>query len=156
MSAPSSNAPIREVIANLWDLHACGQWIAIPTNGVLRANGENVMGAGLAGQAAQRFPEFPWVVGNAIGIHGNLPVAWPQARLLSIPTKSHWRTPSILSIITESVIKVFRLLDEHQIRALYCPHLGCGLGQLRWAHVREAIRPLIDDRFIFVSNTDWR
>lgn len=144
---------MRELTADLWDLHArdLTGWIVIPTNGMLRANGENVMGAGLAKQAADRFPGFAFAVGDHIALHGNTPYTWTQGRLLTIPTKSDWRLPSSLTLITDSIRLAIPMLTVFHIKVVYCPHLGCGLGQLDWNSVRNAIIPLVDDRFIFVT-----
>lgn len=62
-----------ELIGNLWDFYRTESdcFIVIPTNGVLKSNGEAVMGAGLAKQAAQRFPTLPQLLGQAIRHTGN-------------------------------------------------------------------------------------
>mgnify|MGYP006048552271 CR=1 FL=1 len=54
---------VLEAHGDLWDVHAQGSWIAITTNGVIRTNGHGVMGAGLAKQAADRFPRLPLLLG---------------------------------------------------------------------------------------------
>lgn len=145
---------IHEVTGNLWEFHHLGHWIAIPTNGVIRKTGENVMGAGLAKQAAQRFPMFPAAVGDHLCEHGNIPFMWTEGRLIAIPTKSHFRDASSLDLVEASVVRTVALLDQYQIPVLYCPRLGCGLGQLGWTTVREALTPILDDRFMFVSLPD--
>lgn len=143
---------VQEFTGNLWNFHSKGHnWIAIPTNSVVKTNGDNVMGAGLAKQAAIRFPEFPSIVGAHLMTHGNIPCVWPAGRLLAIPTKSHWKQPSTITLILESLVRVPALLDRHHISTLYCPHLGCGLGQLEWPTARDAIAPFLDERFIFVT-----
>jgi hypothetical protein len=145
------SSPVQEVTGDLWDFHRQGAWIGIPTNCVLRANGEAVMGAGLAKQAAIRFPDFPWILGQQLQ-RGNADCfAWPQQRLMAIPTKSHWRDPSSLALIQRSIISAIALLDQYRISKLYCPRLGCGLGQLDWTTVHDRLAPLVDERFIFVS-----
>lgn len=72
MPSPSSRLP-HELIGNLWDFHRAESncFIVIPTNGVLKANGDAVMGAGLAKQAAQQFPTLPKLLGQAIHDTGN-------------------------------------------------------------------------------------
>lgn len=70
---PFSSRLPDELIGNLWDFHRTDLecFIVIPTNGVLKANGDAVMGAGLAKQAAQRFPTLPKLLGQAIRDTGN-------------------------------------------------------------------------------------
>ena len=140
-----------EVIGNLWDFHQRGGWIAIPTNCVVRISGDNVMGAGLAKQAADRYQDFPRAVGQHVATGSTNSMAWPKGRLLAIPTKSHWRNPSSLNLIEQSILTALPLLQAYNISRLYCPRFGCGLGQLNWDQVRSVIAPLVDDRFVFVS-----
>ena len=61
---------MEEVRGNLWDLHATGDecyqraWVVIPTNLGWKNNGANVMGRGLALQAAQKYPGLPMEYGK--------------------------------------------------------------------------------------------
>lgn len=40
-----ANTLVQEVTGNLWNFHKRGSWIAIPTNSVVKTNGDNVMAA---------------------------------------------------------------------------------------------------------------
>ena len=51
---------------NVWDYHSKGYWVVIPTNLGWKANGEAVMGAGLAKQAAKRFPNLAKEYGSVL------------------------------------------------------------------------------------------
>ena len=151
--APSSPLVPHERIGNLWDLHRehpnC--FIVIPTNGVVKANGEAVMGAGLAKQAAQRFPTLPTLLGHAIQNKGNSLHCWPDLRLYALPTKTHFSLPSDLSLICRGLIQLAQAMTHFPDSVVYCPHLGCGLGQLEWPRVRAAITPHLTARMIFVG-----
>lgn len=64
---------IQEQAGDLWDYSARGEWIAITTNGITKANGQAVMGAGLAKQAATRYPDLPSWLGQRLMRFGNRP-----------------------------------------------------------------------------------
>lgn len=146
-----TGAPLQEHTGNLWDLHQAGAWIAIAANGVVKPNGEAVMGAGQAKEAATRFPRLPKSLGTKIQIGGNHPNIFPTLRIITWPTKEHFSNPSEIPLILEGIPVIRGLLDLYQIPSLYCPRLGCGLGHLNWDDVRAALTPLVDDRFIFMS-----
>lgn len=152
MPSPSSHLP-HELIGNLWDFHRnhpnC--FIVIPTNGVLKANGDAVMGAGLAKQSAQRFPTLPTLLGQAIRDKGNSLHCWPNLRLYALPTKTHFSQPSDLSLICRGMTQLAQAMTHFPDSVVYSPHLGCGLGQLEWPTVRAAITPYVTDRMFFVS-----
>lgn len=135
---------------DLWEFHTRGEWCAISTNGVCRTTGDAVMGAGLAKQAAERFPDLPRWLGERLRQYGNVPQAFPSIRLVTLPTKDHWRNNSNIHLIRNSIHAARQILNDHDIPCLYCPPLGCGLGGLQWHDVAQAITPWIDDRFIFV------
>ena len=63
---------------NIWEHHAAGGWVAIPTNGCVRRDGSAVMGAGVALQAARKFPGLAAELGQRIRAHGNIPFAFPH------------------------------------------------------------------------------
>ena len=144
---------VLEAHGDLWDVHAQGSWIAITTNGVIRTNGHGVMGAGLAKQAADRFPSLPSLLGTHLRRFGNLPRSIPSMRIMTLPTKHHFRTASDLALIQNSLQHIQLILTRERIDRLYCPHPGCGLGQLSWQQVRAAIVHVVDHRFLFLHST---
>ena len=141
---------VLEAHGDLWDVHAQGYWIAITTNGVIRANGLGVMGAGLAKQAADRFPRLPLLLGIHLRRFGNIPASIPSMRIMTMPTKHDFRAASDLALIQSSLQHIQLILTRERIDRLYCPRPGCGLGQLSWEPVRGAIASQADHRFIFL------
>ncbi len=141
---------VLEAHGDLWDVHAQGSWIAITTNGVIRTNGHGVMGAGLAKQAADRFPCLPSLLGTHLRRFGNIPASIPSMRIMTLPSKYHFRTASDLALIQRSLQHIQLILTCERIDRLYCPRPGCGLGQLSWEDVRGAIASQVDHRFIFL------
>lgn len=69
--------------ANVWDVHAAGGWVVIPTNQQTRTDGTAVMGAGLAKDAAERFPALPGAYGLALSA-GRTCMAYPTWRILCV------------------------------------------------------------------------
>lgn len=54
---------MKQCWGNIWDLRE-SHWLVIPTNAGWNAAGRNVMGRGLARQAAARYPVLPWLYGK--------------------------------------------------------------------------------------------
>ena len=85
---------MKEVIGDIWDYHDQGHWIVITTNGIVKSNGEAVMGKGIALQAKQRYPDLPKELGQSITFCGNTVRVLGRPpfsgyRLVSFPTKHH-------------------------------------------------------------------
>ena len=60
---------MREAFGDLWLIDADAK--CITTNGFIKKNGEAVMGAGVAKEAAIKYPELPEKLGYSIGVNGN-------------------------------------------------------------------------------------
>ncbi len=143
---------VQEISGDLWTFHAQGEWVAIPTNGIVNPSGDAVMGAGLAKDAATRHPDLPRLLGQELRRSGNRPYAFPYARIITVPTKHHWQQPSDLQLIVDSIQAVVRMIEQRNMTRVYFPRLGCGLGQLSWPDVRSAIAPYVTPRCYFVTS----
>jgi hypothetical protein len=121
----------------VWALHASGAWVVVPTSTARLADGPAVMGAGLARQAATRFPALSARYGRALAA-GNARVVITDHRLLLAPTKEHWRDPSAMPLVLDALDAVARWCHAHPGEAVVVPALGCGLGGLAWPPVRAA------------------
>ncbi len=93
---------MREVMGDLWTVEADA--IVIPCNWTTKRNGEAVMGAGVAKQAAERWPWLPVRLGETIQFAGGVSVrAFPTLPdglwVVAFPTKGDWRRPSDLTLI---------------------------------------------------------
>ena len=148
-----------EVTGDIWDFHRQENWIVIPVNGAVKNNGEAVMGAGLALQAAQRFPELPKELGSWITDSGTN-VYWHgyKTYIITFPTKHrNWRADSCLGLIEESAWSLKRWNDSAQLPiSVYLPRLGCGerTGRLQWSDVKPILEQHLDDRFTVVSQPE--
>lgn len=106
--------------------------LVIPTNCV------GVMGAGLAKQAAQRYPsvlqryqQYHQRVGLSIGRLLCYPVEDGRSLIL-LPTKQHWRDPSQIEWVDANLARLARGLTRpsNHIASVALPLIGAGLGGL--------------------------
>ena len=118
---------MKEIIGDFWKEveNQNNSWDAIccMTNGVIKSNGELVMGGGIAKDFAQHFPFLPkeWGarVKELIKDQFSLPTVlvtytdWPyyQGHLVSFPTKKDWKLPSLLELIDLSAVKLKIIAD---------------------------------------------
>lgn len=156
---------MREAKADLWDYLKVGAVICVTTNGQVR-NGANVMGKGCAKEARDRCPGVAFRIGNLIKQHDNrcfrLPMGMlvgfpPQGEwtLVAFPTKHHWREPSDPKLIIDSCEQLVAMADKFEWTEVVMPRPGCGNGQLNWVDVKEMIEPMLDNRFLVISNKDY-
>lgn len=60
--------------------------------------------------------------------------------LINFPTKTHWRTKSKLSYVSDGLDSLIHEITRLDIRSIAMPPLGCGNGGLEWAEVKELIQ----------------
>lgn len=135
---------------NIWDYCKRGNWIIIPTNGIVKKNGECVMGKGLAKQAKERFPALPKELGSDIRKFGNLPFCYGSYEIITCPVKYNWKEQANLSLIEKSIrliIKLTSLSDD----ILVFPKIGCGCGGLDWKNVAPILDKYLDEKCIIVD-----
>lgn len=133
---------------NVWD--APWDVLCVTTNGTVLRNGENIMGAGIAGEAARRHAWLPRVHGQLLREHG-VNVYLLPCKLVMFPTKPSIDRPASMSLIEESCRTLMWMADLYQWGNVALPAPGAGLGGLEWDDVRDAIDPIIDNRV-----TIWR
>ena len=136
---------------NIWDIESEG--ICIPTNGVVKKNGFATMGAGLALQAALKYPELPKWLGNRLSDIGNNVRVYPtkECRLIMVPTKNHWKDKSDITLIENSLEELVEIVDFQCIKSVLITKLGCGCGGLDWNQVKPLMEHYLDDRFVLVT-----
>jgi O-acetyl-ADP-ribose deacetylase (regulator of RNase III) len=66
-------------------------------------------------------------------------VLGPRRFVLNFPTKRHWRDGSRLDDIAAGLGSLVEVVNEHGIKSIAIPALGCGNGGLDWADVRPLI-----------------
>ena len=111
---------MQERKGSMWNADATHY--CVTTNGIIKSNGELVMGAGIALQAKQRFPELPRLFAKHVKARGNTPCAIRHASgkyYVSFPTKNDFRNPSDLELIIKSACQcVIGVQHTHHSRLL--------------------------------------
>lgn len=102
-------------------------------------NRVGVSGAGLAKEFKRRFPEMHREYAKACNQRrfGRV-FHWrrPNADVLCLATKEHWRDPSELEFVGTSLEQFLDALPGLGIKSIAFPALGCGNGGLEWSAVR--------------------
>lgn len=134
-----------ERIGNIWDYYP-SNIIAVTTNGILNSRSELVMGKGIALEAKYRNPNLPKTLGGMVKQFGNIPFL--VDRIISFPTKHHWKDKSDIELIKQSA----RILVElAKGRAVYLTRPGCGCGGLKWENVKPVIAEILTDNFTILT-----
>jgi O-acetyl-ADP-ribose deacetylase (regulator of RNase III) len=112
-----------------------------------------VMGAGLALQFKQAFPENFQLYKEACKA-GQIRTGWmfvvdrgkdcEPRFIINFPTKRHWRNPSELEYITFGMVQLVKAVKLWQIESVAIPPLGCGLGGLKWEDVWKVMYSQLD------------
>ena len=124
-----------------------------------------VMGAGLALQFKQRFPEMfqdyktlcnksEIQPGKPIFLTMKQGIVHPLPHICLFPTKNHWKNSSLIIDIEMGLDSFRKYQDGNQYMSDYIRHksaafpkLGCGLGGLSW----EKVKPLMEH---YLGNLD--
>lgn len=145
-----------------------GDLLNCKAQGLVNAvNCVGVAGAGLARQFRDRWPvqvaEYaafcrtgkmrPGVVHDALLPDGR--------RILSVPTKRHWRDASRLEDVSLGLAGLKKYLDETGLVSVALPALGCGLGGLPAFQVARLVSYWLGDNMSVIylygfDGIDWR
>lgn len=139
--------------------------ICITTNGTIKKCGDGVMGAGIAKQAAERFPELPKILGDHIKTLGNhVNVLQYIANktdnecrcpgytyLVAFPVKHNWYENADLTLIATSCKELSDMATRAGWDNVVLPRPGCGNGNLSWDAVKLILQNHLDDRFTIVD-----
>lgn len=155
--------------ANIFDLIEPNSIICIPTNGIVKSNGEAVMGAGLALEAKKRYPDLPRRLGGFLskfkinkpyvlaGIKNNEYYIPEKEKLneycliCSFPTKDDFRDKSKISLIENSCIIIDKIVKKYSISKCFVPMVGAGLGKLDFNDVKNVLNKHFDSKYYLVS-----
>ncbi len=118
-----------------------------------------VMGRGVALQFRKAFPEnfkayvAAWnvqaVQPGKMFVHERNRFDNPRF-IINFPTKRHWKSSSRIEDIESGLIDLIHVVQQHHIRSIAIPPLGCGLGGLDW----DDVRPLIIEAFQGLREVD--
>ena len=132
--------------------------VCITTNGVIKKDGNAVMGAGIAKQARDKWPAVEEILGRYLKSYGNRPFVLGKVNpygtpyhLLSLPTKHNWKECSDITLIYQSCELLMEMADKWHFETIYLPPPGCGKGNLNYeVTVRPWVSNILDDRFVCV------
>lgn len=133
--------------ANIFDER--GDAVCVTTNGIVKTNGEAVMGAGMAKEANIRY-NLARELGIKLHSGGNhcYIIGRSDKAIVSFPTKYHWRDASDIELIKQSCCEIKSLADENNWDRVLLPMVGCGCGRLDTNIVRKTMEKFLDDRFV--------
>jgi O-acetyl-ADP-ribose deacetylase (regulator of RNase III) len=122
-----------------------GDLLAADAEALVNAvNTAGVMGKGLALQFKRAYPRMFEEYRRACQAGevrlGTMHLFDTGTRLIvNFLTKGHWRAKSRLADVELGLEDLVRVLDEHEVKSVAVPPLGCGLGGLDWEDVRPRI-----------------
>lgn len=105
-------------------------------------NYNGVMGAGLAKQFKERYPDnfnkYVEKCKNGELLPGTLfvyPTGGYPRYVVNFPSKNSWRNKSTLEFIENGLVSLVIWMQENEIEDIAIPMLGCGLGGLKKSDV---------------------
>lgn len=134
---------MKEVFGDAWELMKNYDVLCITTNGMVKKNGECVMGRGIAAQFKARYPFGPKILGDKIKANGNIvqPIIWnDEITFMAFPTKHHWTQQSDPELIYFSACALAQKARAMPDKLFLLPRPGCSNGGLNW----QDVKPLID------------
>jgi len=111
---------------------------------VITVNCEGVMGAGIAFDAKNRWPEIYDLYSKKCELNGFHvgEIMWADSvskKVALFPSKKLWRAPSKLSYLSDGLDTLRTDIDRMSITSIALPHLGCSNGGLTWSEVKPLI-----------------
>ena len=145
-----------EVKGDFWEVRQSkpNENYFIPTNTVIKANGEGVMGAGMAKQARTMYPWLPIHLGYILRTYGEVVKKLDrETKLYTFPTKHHYKDPSDLHLIRISLYQAY-VVSLMTKKDCYIPRPGCGYGGLDWKSEVKPLCKVYGDWLHIVSKED--
>jgi hypothetical protein len=137
-----------EIIMNFSDA------ICVTTNGVIKQNGKNVMGAGCALDAKNKFKGIDLKLGNLIKQNGNIVqiiMEYPKP-IVAFPTKNNYWEKSDVNLIKQSLNQLITLTDKMKWKKVVLPRPGCNNGGLSWfGLIKPLLEQILNERFYVID-----
>ncbi len=163
---------MKEACGNMLDMDCDA--LVVTTNGFTKANGEAVMGRGIAKQIADLMPEIPKTLGKMLTLYGNnvlllttnpMPIVIFPVKPVAVKNNgtnvvSHCKTAigtwtagflakADIQIIEKSLIQLVELANSKpEWKVILIPRVGCGAGELDYKDIKPLMEKYLDDRFI--------
>ena len=151
------------LVGDIWDYWDKGYDIVVPVNIGWRRDGSNVMGAGVARQAAARFPRLSDTLGTYHQLMrersrplpyapiGTAQIIWclPVKPLNQDAPWLSWKSEASVPLIESSLQELASAVEPGARVAL--PLVGCGNGGLSRDQVYPVLSQILDRRFTLVE-----
>jgi hypothetical protein len=150
---------MNEISGNFWDRINEFDAICCTTNMVVKANGELVMGKGIALDFKRNYTYLPkeWGERTLLIKNGrwdsNLIVSGHRKPfLVSFPTKYDWRDKSSMKLIKWSANLLYMISQSLGWEKILVPRPGCENGGLDWKkEVKPVLEKIFDERFWVIT-----
>jgi len=136
---------------NMWTHLNSADLFCITTNSTITSSGRLVMGAGIAKEARDRFPDIALKAGQQIrhlSIYGLIRIG----KIGFFQTKLHWANPSDLFIIQVSVRKLALYANGNSHHQILLNYPGISHGRLSIDQVQPIIQQLPDNVMVWVRS----
>lgn len=140
---------------DIWNFREKEYCVVITTNGCIKEDGKAVMGRGIAGQAKKLFKGLDSALGTLLKKHGNEVFFFERQKLITLPTKTNWKSKSDLQLISRSCQKLAKLLKSNENIKVAMPKPGCGNGGRTWEEVAPIVYKHLNEysnRIVIVDN----
>lgn len=124
---------------NIWVYHKLGHPIVVPTNIGWKKDSCNVMGRGIAKEAAEQFPNLPFEYGCKCQ-EGYARYYFEEYKLIMLPSKPlneekpwlSWQGMADYQTVRDSLewLNTFAEMNLNLFSKIYVPIIGSGNGQL--------------------------
>jgi hypothetical protein len=147
------------VTGDIWFWHKMGHSIVVPTNEGWKSDGTNIMGAGIAKQASEKFPNLPLEYGRLCQKKCSH-VILDNYHLVLVPTKPlvsakpflSWKQDADYKVVENSLYWIQEHISDVKTPKLYVPILGAGCGKLEKREIENMMNKiLLSDRIIKVN-----
>ena len=138
------------IYGDLWEHHHNGDIIAITTGALIDNKGRCAMPKGCARQAADQYPDLPYILAEQIKKFGSH-VFDIGHKMVSFPVEpSPFENPEI-KIINQSCKELVELTNYKGWQRVVVPRPGCVHGGLSWNEVKPLLELYFDQRFHVIT-----
>lgn len=141
---------MREFYGDIWGfLDSPTALVGVTTNHFIKKDGTNVMGRGIAKEAAIRFPELPKKLAERIQAQPEKSIhMFPEYGIFTFQVKHSWWEDASLELIEKSCKELKMIMDKSHDVTFVVARPGCGNGRLNW----EDVRLILEKYFIDPGN----
>lgn len=130
----------------------CPEVLVCTINQIVRANGELVMGAGIAKAFRDKYRGLAaaWGAQTKYKESGVIySISDCTEFLVGFPTKYDWKDKSDIELIKKSLKELEQMVDDFSFDSVLMTRPGCGNGGFEWSEIRPLLKHL-DERYIVI------